>query len=95
MILTDREIAIALDTGQLIIDPRPAQVAGADFFGLLGTFELYAKASGNSWINILPSEAWAGLPYLATVVALAIISISKSAGGNAPASLGKPFIPST
>ncbi len=27
MILTDREIAIALDCGQLIIDPRPSQVA--------------------------------------------------------------------
>jgi hypothetical protein len=29
------------------------------------------------------------------VIVLATISVSKSAGGNAPASLGKPFIPSS
>ncbi|MGN6157951.1 MAG: ABC transporter permease [Devosia sp.] len=69
-------------------------LAGAYFFGLLSTFELYAKASGASWTSILPSEAWAALPYLATVVVLAVISASKQAGGNAPACLGKPFIPS-
>ena len=69
-------------------------LGGAYFFGLLGTLELYAKASGTSWTSWLPSEAWAALPYLATVVVLAIISVSKSAGGNAPACLGKPFLPS-
>lgn len=68
-------------------------LAGAYFFGLLTTFELYAKASGASWTSILPSEAWAALPYLATVVVLAVISASKRAGGNAPACLGKPFVP--
>ena len=68
-------------------------LAGAYFFGLLGTLELYAKASGGSFTSILPSEGWAAVPYLATVVALAIISASKRAGGNAPACLGKPFIP--
>ena len=66
-------------------------LGGAYFFGLLSTFELYAKASGASWTSILPSEAWAALPYLATVVVLAVISVSKQAGGNAPACLGKPF----
>ncbi len=41
---------------------------------------------GASWTSsILPSEAWAALPYLATVVVLAIISVSKQAGGSAPA----------
>ena len=70
-------------------------LGGAYFFGLLGTLELYAKASGASWTSWLPSEAWAALPYLATVVVLAIISVSKSAGGNAPACLGKPFLPSS
>lgn len=69
-------------------------LAGAYFFGLLGTLELYAKASGASWTSILPSEAWAALPYIATVVVLAVISASKRAGGNAPACLGKPFVPS-
>jgi ABC-type uncharacterized transport system permease subunit len=67
-------------------------LAGAYFFGLLGTLELYSKASGTSF---LPSEVWAAVPYLATVVVLAIISMSKSAGGNAPACLGKPFLPSS
>lgn len=70
-------------------------LAGAYFFGLLGTLELYAKASGTVFTALLPSEGWAALPYLATVVALAIISASKAGGGNAPACLGKPFIPST
>jgi len=70
-------------------------LAGAYFFGLLGTLELYAKASGTVFTALLPSEGWAALPYLATVVALAIISASKAGGGNAPACLGRPFIPST
>jgi ABC-type uncharacterized transport system permease subunit len=70
-------------------------LGGAYFFGLLGTLELYAKASGASWTSVLPSEAWAALPYLATVVVLAIISVSKAAGGNAPACLGRPFLPSS
>lgn len=68
-------------------------LAGAYFFGLLGTLELYAKASGASWTSVLPSEIWAAVPYLATVVVLAVISASKQGGGNAPACLGKPFLP--
>jgi simple sugar transport system permease protein len=73
---------------------RPARLlAGAYFFGLLGTLELYAKASGTIFTAVLPSEGWAALPYLATVVVLAIISASKAGGGNAPACLGKPFTP--
>lgn len=70
-------------------------LAGAYFFGLLGTLELYAKASGSIFTAMLPSEGWAALPYIATIVVLAIISSSKAGGGNAPACLGKPFIPST
>jgi len=66
---------------------------GAYFFGLLGTLELFAKAAGTGWTSFLPSEAWAAFPYLATVIVLAAISVSKSAGGNAPAMLGRPFIP--
>ncbi len=34
------------------------------------------------------------MPYLMTVAALAIISTRESAVGNAPACLGKPFLPS-
>ena len=70
-------------------------LAGAYFFGLLGTLELYAKASGGFFTALLPSEAWAAFPYVATIIVLAVISSSKAGGGNAPACLGKPFIPST
>jgi general nucleoside transport system permease protein len=69
-------------------------LAGAYLFGLLGTLELYAKASGSIYTAILPSELWAALPYIATIVVLAIISASKAGAGNAPACLGKPFVAS-
>lgn len=73
---------------------RPGRLlAGAYFFGLLSTLELYAKASGTIFTAVLPSEGWAALPYIATVVVLAIISASKAGGGNAPACLGRPFTP--
>ena len=67
-------------------------LAGAYFFGVLMALELYAKASG---FSLLPSQFWAAMPYLMTVVALTFISRRESAGGNAPACLGKPFLPST
>jgi simple sugar transport system permease protein len=35
------------------------------------------------------------MPYLMTVVALTIISARGTQGANAPACLGKPFLPST
>jgi dCTP deaminase len=44
MILTDREIAIALDTGQLIIDPRPPQVAFSS-----SSIDLTLEDSGLVW----------------------------------------------
>ena len=65
---------------------------GAYFFGVLMALELYAKASGFSF---LPSQFWAAMPYLMTVVALTIISARGTQGANAPACLGKPFLPST
>ena len=67
-------------------------LAGAYFFGVLMALELYAKASG---FAILPSQFWAAMPYLMTVVALSFISSRGTAGANAPACLGKPFLPST
>ena len=67
-------------------------LAGAYFFGILMALELYAKASG---FAVLPSQFWAAMPYLMTVVALTFISARGTAGSNAPACLGKPFIPST
>ena len=68
-------------------------LAGAYLFGLVVTMELYAKAGGGP-LSVIPSELWAALPYLATVVVLVLISIRRDASTNAPACLGKPFLPS-
>ncbi|MFN3402018.1 MAG: ABC transporter permease, partial [Ferrovibrio sp.] len=68
-------------------------LAGAYLFGLVMTMELYAKASGGP-LSVVPSELWAALPYLATVAVLVLISIRRDASTNAPACLGKPFLPS-
>ncbi len=70
---------------------RPFRLAaGAYFFGLMMIFEVYAKSSSN--FRILPSEFWAALPYLATVVVLVLISLRREGSTSAPACLGKPFI---
>ncbi len=66
-------------------------LAGAYFFGILMTLELYAKASGFSF---LPSQFWAAMPYIMAVVVLAVISARGVAGSEAPACLGRPFLPS-
>jgi simple sugar transport system permease protein len=68
-------------------------LAGAYLFGLVMTMELYAKAGGGP-LSAIPSELWAALPYLATVAVLVLISIRRDASTNAPACLGKPFLPS-
>lgn len=65
-------------------------LAGAYFFGILMALELYAKAAG---FSILPSQFWAAMPYLMTVVVLAVISARERIGSNAPACLGRPFLP--
>jgi simple sugar transport system permease protein len=70
---------------------RPFRLlAGAYFFGLMMILEVYAKS--NSAFRVLPSEFWAALPYLATVVVLLLISLRRVGGTSAPACLGKPFI---
>ena len=66
-------------------------LAGAYFFGILMTLELYAKASGFSF---LPSQFWASMPYIMAVVVLAVMSAREVAGSEAPACLGRPFMPS-
>jgi ABC-type uncharacterized transport system permease subunit len=72
---------------------RPMRLmAGAYLFGLVMTLELYAKASG-SGLAIIPSEFWASLPYLATILVLVLISLRRSGHTAAPACLGKPFLP--
>ena len=65
-------------------------LGGAYFFGLFMTLELYAKASGFSF---LPSQVWASMPYLMAILALAAMSARARGGSEAPACLGKPFIP--
>jgi len=67
-------------------------LAGAYFFGVLMTLELYAKASGFSF---LPSQFWAAMPYLMAVAVLAVISARGVAGSEAPACLGRPFLPNS
>lgn len=69
-------------------------LAGAYLFGLIATMELYAKAAGGPF-RILPSELWASLPYLATILVLVLISLRREGNTSAPACLGKPFIPSS
>lgn len=65
-------------------------LAGAYLFGVLMTLELYAKASGFSF---LPSQFWAAMPYIMAVVVVALISSRERGGADAPACLGKTFIP--
>jgi simple sugar transport system permease protein len=67
-------------------------LVGAYFFGALMTLELYAKASGFSF---LPSQFWAAMPYLMAVAVLAIISARDVNRSDAPACLGRPFLPSS
>ena len=50
--------------------------------------ELHAKAAG---ITFFPPELLSALPYIATIVVLAIISSRKSVGAQAPACIGQPF----
>jgi simple sugar transport system permease protein len=66
-------------------------LAGAYFFGILLTLELYAKASGFSF---LPSQFWAAMPYFMAVAVLALMSARAVNRSEAPACLGRPFLPS-
>ena len=67
-------------------------LAGAYFFGVLMTLELYAKASGFSF---LPSQFWAAMPYVMAVAVLAFMSARDVTGSEAPACLGRPFMPNS
>ncbi|MGV8955635.1 MAG: ABC transporter permease [Cypionkella sp.] len=64
-------------------------LAGAFFFGILMSLEFYAKAG----FSFMPTQFWAAMPYLMTVVALTFISSRGNVGASAPACLGKPFLP--
>lgn len=72
---------------------RPMRLLfGAYLFGLVMTMEVYIKAGGGIFAAI-PAELWAALPYLATIVVLVLISLKRDASTNAPACLGRPFMP--
>ena len=65
-------------------------VAGAYLFGGLTLAQFQAQASGTA----IPSQLLSMLPYLATVIVLALISRDAvMIRQNAPASLGKPYHP--
>jgi general nucleoside transport system permease protein len=83
-------IALALTT---FATWRPARVLlGAYLFGGVTMLQFHLQASGVE----LPSQFLSMLPYLATIVVLALISRNPQwIRLNMPASLGKPFSPSS
>ena len=70
---------------------RPGRLLiGSLLFGAVMGLQFYAQAIGVP----VPTQFLAMLPYLATVVVLAVISRNPNTIKlNAPASLGKPFTP--
>jgi simple sugar transport system permease protein len=68
---------------------KPSRVlAGAYLFGAVTLVQFQAQAMGVA----VPSQFLAMLPYVATIVVLALISRDATAIRlNAPASLGRPF----
>ena len=70
---------------------RPARVlAGAYLFGAVWILGLHAQAAGYG----LPPQLLSALPYLATIVALVLISRNRALTlANTPAMIGRPFVP--
>ncbi len=64
-------------------------VFGAYLFGATSVLQLHAQAGGIG----LPSQLLSALPYLATILALVILSLRRGGGQAAAGSLGQPFIP--
>ncbi len=65
-------------------------VLGAWLFGLIGTGQLFLQGVG--WFNYVPTEFIAMLPYVATIVALMVMSNRKTHHlSGAPACLGRTF----
>lgn len=72
---------------------RPGRVLfGAYLFGAIGILQLH----GQAWGLPVPSQLMSMLPYLATILVLVLISRDQGRIKlNAPASIGKPFYPTT
>ncbi len=64
-------------------------LAGAYLFGAATVLQLHAQAA--QWG--IPSQALSAVPYLATIVALLVLSIRHGRAIGAPGSLGAPFVP--
>lgn len=68
---------------------RPFRVLfGAYLFGGATVLQLHAQAASLG----IPSQVLSAFPYIATIIALVIMSVGRSTIG-APASLGTPFVP--
>jgi simple sugar transport system permease protein len=69
---------------------RPAWVlVGAYIFGAATVLQLHAQAAQFG----VPSQALSAVPYLATILALLLLSIRHGRAIGAPGSLGTPFVP--
>jgi ABC-type uncharacterized transport system permease subunit len=69
---------------------RPGWVlVGAYIFGTASVLQLHAQAAQFG----LPSQALSAIPYLATILALLVLSIRHGRAIGAPGSLGVPFVP--
>jgi simple sugar transport system permease protein len=69
---------------------RPAWVlVGAYIFGAATVLQLHAQAAQFG----VPSQALSAVPYLATILALLLLSIRHGRAIGAPGSLGAPFVP--
>ncbi|MEL6062043.1 MULTISPECIES: ABC transporter permease [unclassified Methylobacterium] len=70
---------------------RPGRVvAGATLFGGATVLQLHAQAASIG----LPGQLLSALPYVATILALVLLSLGRRRGGSlAPAALGRDFTP--
>lgn len=69
---------------------RPAwALVGAYIFGAATVLQLHAQAAQLG----VPSQALSAVPYLATILALVLLSIGRGRVVGAPGSLGSPFVP--
>jgi simple sugar transport system permease protein len=64
-------------------------LVGAYIFGAATVLQLHAQAAQFG----LPSQALAATPYLATILALLLLSLRHGRALGAPGSLGTPFVP--
>lgn len=65
-------------------------VLGAILFGGATVLQLHAQAASVG----LPGQLLSSVPYIATILALILLSIRRQSGAAAPAALGKPFLAS-